>query len=688
MWIADKFTGMWSSAQPERRCTLWKNAGHEKGLNVKEGEARAGAGGRQKQKMTRKQMKKQGKASLKKHYFIFVAACLIAAFLTAEFRSSLNFSSAQTYEQTYEQIGDDLSGGGSYNVKTNMRSIGWADVLRTIAEGDTQMGREMSEQIKENAIEHANSGNPAFGRTRGVFSGIVNQVTSGSIIVTAVAAIASVTGSENAGVMILIVLGALLMFFFWFLVQNTFPVVIRRVFMEGLLYDRVTTQRFVFLLRVKKWMKASWTMFVKYVFYSLWCLTIVGIAVKHYSYYLVPYIVAENPDMTARQAVTLSRRMMKGHKWECFVFELSFLGWEFLGLLTMGVFNVLFTNPYKTAAFTQYYAAIRAEAKAKGIPGAELLFDRYLYEKPAESLLRERYADVLEVVAHAPEEKNGLTGWRGFLARNFGVLFMRREEEREYERRQAEMVRVYELIDDTQGEAYPVRLYPIPEENRRKLVQSLNYMRHYSVWSLIVIFLGLSFFGWLWEVGMHLVSYGDFVNRGALHGPWLPIYGTGSVLILTLLYRLRRNPALEFTATIVVCGFLEYMTSLVMEIVTGGMKWWDYSGYFLNLNGRICAEGLLVFGIGGLAITYAIAPMADNLVSRVSEKRLKIVCTALLAVFFADAVYSQIHPNAGKGVTDISASFASPHPGTENSPDDAVTVCIQTGSHCRQRSGS
>ena len=92
-------------------------------------------------------MKKRGKVSLKKHYFIFVAACLIAAFLAAEFRSSMNFSSAQTYEQTYEQIGEDLSGGGSYNVKTNMRSIGWEDVLRTIAEGDTQMGREMSEQI-------------------------------------------------------------------------------------------------------------------------------------------------------------------------------------------------------------------------------------------------------------------------------------------------------------------------------------------------------------------------------------------------------------------------------------------------------------------------------------------------------------------------------------------------------------
>ena len=449
-----------------------------------------------------------------------------------------------------------------------------------------------------------------------------------------------------------------------------------------------SAQRFLFLLRIKKWLKAARTMFVKYVLYSLWCLTIVGIAVKHYSYYLVSYIVAENPDMTARQAITLSRRMMKGHKWECFVFEVTFIGWEILGILTMGIFNVFFTNPYKTAAFTQYYAALRAEAKAKNIPDAELLYDTYLYEKPEEALLKERYADVISVVENAPGEENGLSGWRGFLARNFGVILLRREEDREYERRQAEIVKVYELIDDTQGEAYPVRFYPIPEENRRKLVESLNYMRHYSVWSLVVLFLGLSFFGWLWEVGMHLVSYGNFVNRGALHGPWLPIYGTGSVLILTLLYRLRWNPALEFIATIVVCGFLEYMTSLVMEIVTGGMKWWDYSGYFLNLNGRICAEGLLVFGIGGLAITYAIAPMVDNLISGLNEKRLKIICTVLMAVFFMDAVYSQIHPNAGKGVTDISASFSSPRPETENNQDDAVTVCIQTGSHCRQRSGS
>lgn len=602
---------------------------------------------------TRKQMKRLGRESLKRHYAIFAAACLIAAFLAAEFTGSLNFSTAQNYEETYEQAQSDLNGEGTYKIKTKVDNIGWADVIRIMTEDNMQAGREMSREIRQNAIEDSENGNPMFGRTRGVLSNIVNQVSSGSIIVTAAAAIGSITGSDNLGLLILIIIGALGIFIFWFLIQNTFPVVIRRVFLEGMIYDRVTPQRFVFLLRVKKWLKASWIMFAKYVWYLLWCLTLVGIVVKHYSYFLVPYIAAENPDMTARQAVTLSRKMMKGHKWQCFVFELSFLGWEALGALTMGIFNVLYTNPYKVAAFTRYYAELRAEAIEKGIPGAELLYDNYLYEKAESYVIAAKYPDVIKVMEQPEDMAEKLTGWRGFLARNFGVLLLRREQERAYERHQADYVRVHSMIDDVQREAYPVRLYPVPEEERRKLVQSLNYMRHYSLWSLIVIFFSMSVFGWLWEVGMHLVSYGEFVNRGALHGPWLPIYGTGAVLILTVLNRFRKNPALEFGAAIVLCGFLEYMTSLVMEIVTGGTKWWDYSGYFLNLNGRICAEGLLVFGIGGLAIVYIIAPVIDDLTGRLNERKVMIVCTVLLVLFLADAVYSQIHPNTGEGVTDI-----------------------------------
>ena len=600
---------------------------------------------------TRKEIKKLGRASLKKHYAIFVAACLIASFIGAEFSGSLGFSKAQTTEQAVSQVESDVTGEES-QIKTDMGGVTWTDVMITIAENGTEAGREMTAETEAEEIQASETGNPIFGRTRGVLSGVVNQFTSGSIIVTLVASAAQITGSENLGILLLIVLGALIAFGFWFFVTNVFRVVTRRVFLEGMIYDNVTPQRFTFLLRVKKLCRASWIMFVKYVYYTLWCLTIAGIIVKRYSYFLVPYIVAENPSMTARQAITLSRKMMNGHKWECFKFEFTFIGWQMLGYITLGLFNVLYTNPYKTAAFTRYYAELRALAKEKGIEGSELLNDRYLYEKADRDVIAAGYADVIKVMEEPAGEIKRLTGWRGFLANNFGVIIMRRQQDREYERQQADYVRIHDMIDDVQGLAYPVRFYPIGEGSRRMLVQSLNYMRHYTVWSLMAIFLTMSFVGWMWEVSLHLISDGVFVNRGALHGPWLPIYGTGSILMLTVLYRFRRNPVLEFVSTVVLCGFLEYMTSWVMEIVNDGTKWWDYSGYFLNLNGRICAEGLLVFGVGGLAIVYMIAPIIDELLSRLSEKKVGAVCAVLMIAFAADAAYSHFYPNTGEGITD------------------------------------
>jgi uncharacterized membrane protein len=85
--------------------------------------------------------------------------------------------------------------------------------------------------------------------------------------------------------------------------------------------------------------------------------------------------------------------------------------------------------------------------------------------------------------------------------------------------------------------------------------------------------------------------------------------------------------------------------------MTKGMKWWDYSGYFLNIQGRICAEGLLVFGIAGLIVVYALAPFADNLIEKIPGKTVVAICVALLTVFVADQIYSNKHPNVGEGIT-------------------------------------
>ena len=90
-------------------------------------------------------------------------------------------------------------------------------------------------------------------------------------------------------------------------------------------------------------------------------------------------------------------------------------------------------------------------------------------------------------------------------------------------------------------------------------------------------------------------------------------------MITVLLYRFRRNPLLEGLSIIVLCGIVEYTTSLVMEN-TLGMRWWDYTGYFLNLNGRICGEGLAVFALGGMAAVYLLVPMLDAAVTKMKPK--------------------------------------------------------------------
>lgn len=177
----------------------------------------------------------------------------------------------------------------------------------------------------------------------------------------------------------------------------------------------------------------------------------------------------------------------------------------------------------------------------------------------------------------------------------------------------------------------------------------------YSIWSMVMIFFVMSVIGWLWEAVLLLISEGKFVNRGVLHGPWLPIYGFGSVLILILCSRLRKWPLLEFAVIIILCGCIEYGTSWYLEQAYDGMKWWDYSGYALNLNGRICAEGLLAFGIGGMLIVHFLAPMLDKWFRRIPKRIFVFVCLVLLLLFGADQIYSAKHPNTGEGISSCGA---------------------------------
>ena len=589
---------------------------------------------------TRSELKKRARKNLKKHYSIFMVACVIAAFIGTEFIGSLSITKVQTLPETV--IND------SKNIDKAVD-----DALNE----NGQHSKERTDKLKQEIIEKDKQDtSKILGRSRGVFASIVNDFSTGSIYVTFIVGMNSIIGHPNITSIILIVCSLLLSFILWFFLGNLYQVISRRIFLEGRVYQKVPMQRFLFLLRIKKWTKTAWTMFVTTAFYSLWSLTIVGALVKRYSYMLVPYIVAENPNIKTLDAINLSRRMMYGHKWECCKLELSYFGWMILGIFTLGITETLYSNPYKVATMTEYFVSLRKLAKEKNIPGVEKLNDKYLYEKASAEELDKEYSDVIEVIKNSQAKIKKPEGIKKVVAEFLGISLSDTKEAEQIEQEERKVQKLEIFKNAIRGKEYPMRLFTIPEKHQRQKMDTINYMRRYSIWSLIAMFFIFAIIGWVWEVVLHIIVDGEFVKRGVLQGPWLPIYGYGGILILTVLNKFRAKPLTQFIAIIILCGTIEYFTSVYLETIYNGLRWWDYSGYFLNLHGRICAEGLLVFGLGGIAIVYIAAPLLDNIIKKIDHKKLVTVCCILVILFAIDNIYSRKVPNTGRGITDYQAA--------------------------------
>ena len=198
-------------------------------------------------------------------------------------------------------------------------------------------------------------------------------------------------------------------------------------------------------------------------------------------------------------------------------------------------------------------------------------------------------------------------------------------------------------------EEYPEDKFSIQIDKAKKWYK-LDYNKKYSLETFILLFFTFAIIGWCWEVFYHLINHGTFVNRGTMHGPWLPIYGWGGVLILFCLKKWRDNPFKLFISAFILCGIIEYTTAWYLETFNH-LKYWDYTGYFLNIHGRICLEGLLLFGLGGCAFTYILAPLLDNLFEKIKPKIKTILCIILILFFSIDFIYSSIIPNTGKGIS-------------------------------------
>ncbi len=155
----------------------------------------------------------------------------------------------------------------------------------------------------------------------------------------------------------------------------------------------------------------------------------------------------------------------------------------------------------------------------------------------------------------------------------------------------------------------------------------------------IMLFFIYSFAGWLMESLGDTVKKKKFINRGFLIGPYCPIYGCGVILITILLQKYSDDIFIIFFMSIFISGILEYSTSYLMEKIFKA-RWWDYSERKFNINGRICLETLIPFGIAGTFILYVVNPFLLKYIEMIPSTVLHIISGILVFIYILDLIVS------------------------------------------------
>lgn len=389
----------------------------------------------------------------------------------------------------------------------------------------------------------------------------------------------------NKAVAIILAVVAILLKIF---IINPLNISIARMYLESKSY-KVKFGRLKYAFNKEYYLNIVKSAIVLDIYKFLWSLTLIGGIVKSYSYRMFNFIIAENPKISPLNALTLSRKMMNHYKMNAFLLDLSFLGWNILRFVTIGIAGILI-DPYYNFTYVELYSVLRKDYIEAGLQYFEKFDDDILF-------------------------------------------------------------------DDVKRESY----YPIPEYLEKIKRDYENTYPDFEISKIVLFFFFFSIIGWLWEVFYFIVINGQLVNRGFLRGPWLPIYGFGCALLILFtkskkLRKLLNSPMWTFIFITIFCTALEYITSYVVEKQTG-VRYWDYSKLFMNINGRVCLKNSIFFGIGGSLCIYIIGPAFSKHIEIIPKRIRYLLVTILVITISLDFAYSIINLHTGEGITEVREAF-------------------------------
>ena len=159
---------------------------------------------------------------------------------------------------------------------------------------------------------------------------------------------------------------------------------------------------------------------------------------------------------------------------------------------------------------------------------------------------------------------------------------------------------------------------------------------HYTFIQWLLFFFIYCFLGWVWESCYVSAKNREWINRGFLHGPMLPIYGSGAIIVLLCTIGVRDQIVLTFLFGMIGATILEYVTGACMERLFR-VRYWDYSHMPLNLKGYICLPVSLGWGVFSVLLMRVIHVPIENLVLQIPERIaevVSVVCSSAFAVDF------------------------------------------------------
>ncbi len=283
----------------------------------------------------RKEVKAKGKAAFQRNFWlcVLVSLALILPTLISNAASTKVIKNTIVIEDLLSEFsGNALESSGAEDLLNQLNSMSEEQLARFLAENNIHTQEDFENWLTQQLV---------FGQGAGSLAGTILEKLKPVVTIRA----KSSFYARIAEILLFSVIEVGACIFF---IRNSKANAQADCLFEGFRSERYGTIVVAKLLRD--------------IFIGLWSLLflIPGI-IKSYEYSMIPYILADHPEVSRRDAFKMSKEMMRGNKWKLFVFDLSFLGWYILNIFTFNLLSYLFINPYKNAAMAELYLAIKNE---------------------------------------------------------------------------------------------------------------------------------------------------------------------------------------------------------------------------------------------------------------------------------------------------------------------------------------